>query len=116
MSLVVVGPVVIISIVGVVVLLAISEVENRLKVATEFLQELTRLKEINERLAGLESDVSRIRGAVTPSFAGYTDAHPTTVKPVLAITDKKKKDLYDRVMGMNIDGRVLDQFDSEHAV
>jgi len=115
MTLVVASLVVVVPLVGVVVVLAISEVEHRLKVAMGFLEELIRLKDINERLAGLESDVSRIRRAISPSYAGYRDVPHTTVMPMLGIIEGKKKNFYGRATGTEID-RALDQFESEQSL
>jgi len=115
MTLVVASLVVVVPLVGVVVVLAISEVEHRLKVAMGFLEELIRLKDINERLAGLESDVSRIRRAISPSYAGYRDVPHTTVQQMLGIIEGKKKNFYVRATGTEID-RALDQFESEQSL
>ena len=116
MSLVVVSLVVVIFIVGLFVVLAIGNVEQRLAIATTLLEELNRLKEIDQRLAGLETDLNQIRRAVSPLYAGYTDAHHTSVKQALGITEVKGKDVYDRAIGTDIDSRVLDQFESEQSI
>jgi hypothetical protein len=112
MSLIVVGLVLVIPVVGAIVILAINDVEHRLRMATTLLEELTRLRDINEQLARLESDVSRIRRAVGVSHAGYTDADYGTVKHTLGGSEKDGR-LSDRAMGMDVDSRALDEFESE---
>jgi hypothetical protein len=116
MSLVVVSLVVVIFIVGLFVVLAIGNVEQRLAIATDLLEELTRLKDIDQRLAGLERELNQIRRAVSSPSAGYTDAPPTTVKQTLGIAEANGKDVYDRAVGMDIDSRGLDQFESEQSI
>ena len=116
MSLMVVSLVVVIFIVGLFVVLAIGNVEQRLALATNLLEELTRLKDIDQRLAGLERDLNQIRRAVSPLYAGYTDAPQTTVEPTFGITKATGQDVYDRAIGADIDSRALDQFESEQAI
>ena len=98
-------------IVGVAVVWAINGVEDRLKTATEVLEGLTRLNAINDRLAGLESDVIQIRRAVDPSHAPDWQPPSTETTPT-----REGNGLYGWAMDMEIDGRVLDQFESEQSI